>query len=89
MPHSNPFEWNIEGDAQSEIDQQMKDLARLYARTFSTPEGQKVLENLERLLERPCTQPEAGLNGIPIAYFRDGQQETVRMIKRLVKLGKE
>ena len=58
-------------------------LDELYARTFSTEAGQKVLSHLrETTIERPCFTPgEDPSHG----FMREGENEIVRGIERRIK----
>jgi hypothetical protein len=58
-------------------------LDELYARTFSTEAGQKVLSHLRQTtIERPCFTPgEDPSHG----FMREGENEIVRSIERRIK----
>lgn len=92
MTSDNPLDWNISdvetGKKQlEESDKKAYELNHLFANTFSTPSGKKVLEWLtEHTLESPTWWP-----GKPpdYGYFREGQNSLMRQIKDKIKQANE
>jgi hypothetical protein len=59
----------------------------LFAKTFGTKEGIKLLEYLtKRFLDQPCFVPEAKPR---YGYMREGQNSIIREIKTRVRRGNE
>lgn len=84
MTSQNPLDWNI-NDSQTdkkqveESDKKAYELNHLFATTFGTPSGKKVLEWLvTHTLDSPTWWP-----GRPpdYGYFREGQNSLMRQIK--------
>lgn len=53
---------------------------------FSTDAGKKVMQHFEdTFLNKPVAISELGINGIPLTYMREGENNLIRYIKRLIK----
>ena len=78
---------DLEGDTQAiELDQKHVDINLLFARTFGTEEGQKVLAWLrDNYLENPSWQPGADSS---FGHWREGQNSVIREIEARIKRAK-
>jgi len=78
---------DLEGGTQAiELDQKHIDINLLFARTFGTEEGQKVLAWLrDTYLEQPSWQPGADSS---FGMFREGQNSIVRDIESRIRRAK-
>lgn len=77
---------DLEGLAEFEPDQKGVDLNLMFARTFSTDEGKKVLAWMrEFYLENPCWEPGADTS---LGVFREGQNSVIRDIETRMRKAK-
>jgi hypothetical protein len=78
---------DLEGETQAiELDQKHVDINLLFARTFGTEEGQKVLAWLrDTYLENPSWQPGADSS---FGHWREGQNTVIREIEARIKRAK-
>lgn len=78
---------DLESDTQVvELDQKHIDINLLFARTFGTDEGQKVLAWLrDSYLEQPSWQPGADSS---FGHWREGQNTVIREIEARIKRAK-
>lgn len=77
---------DLEGSAEFEPDQKGVDLNLMFARTFSTDEGKKVLAWMRDFyLENPCWEPGADTS---LGVFREGQNSVIRDIETRMRKAK-
>lgn len=78
---------DLEGGTQAiELDQKHQDINLLFARTFGTEEGQKVLVWLrDNYLEQPSWQPGTDSS---FGQWREGQNSVIREIEARIKRAK-
>jgi len=77
---------DLEGSEQFEPDQKGVDLNLMFARTFSTDEGKKVLAWMRDFyLEQPCWEPGADTS---LGLFREGQNSVIRDIETRMRKAK-
>ena len=77
---------DLESSAEFEPDQKGVDLNLMFARTFSTDEGKKVLAWMRDFyLENPCWEPGADTS---LGVFREGQNSVIRDIETRMRKAK-
>jgi len=77
---------DLEGSQEFEPDQKGVDLNLMFARTFSTDEGKKVLAWMRDFyLEQPCWEPGADTS---LGVFREGQNSVIRDIETRMRKAK-
>jgi hypothetical protein len=77
---------DLEGSEEFEPDQKGVDLNLMFARTFSTDEGKKVLAWMRDFyLEQPCWEPGADTS---LGVFREGQNSVIRDIETRMRKAK-
>ena len=77
---------DLEGSQEFEPDQKGVDLNLMFARTFGTDEGKRVLAWMrEFYLEQPCWQPGADQS---LGAFREGQNSVIRDIENRIRKAK-
>ena len=77
---------DLEGSAEFEPDQKGVDLNLMFARTFSTDEGKKVLAWMRDFyLENPCWEPGADTS---LGVFREAQNSVIRDIETRMRKAK-
>jgi len=77
---------DLEGSEEFEPDQKGVDLNLMFARTFSTDEGKKVLAWMRDFyLEQPCWEPGADKS---LGLFREGQNSVIRDIETRMRKAK-
>ena len=91
MATPQPIRTDAEAQEQRErIAEEQKQLRMLYGRVFGSPDGQRVLADLQTRfgwkdgVELPCFTP--GLRSED-AIHRDGMKEPVRHISRMIRAG--
>ena len=86
-----PYNWDKEiGQKQRELSPEEKQkiaiLQDSFFNCFNTEAGKFVLEHLTKVfLNQPVAIAELGLNGIPQTYMREGENNLIRYIKRIIK----
>jgi len=77
---------DLEGSEEFEPDQKGVDLNLMFARTFGTDEGKRVLAWMrEFYLEQPCWQPGTDQS---LGVFREGQNSVIRDIETRIRKAK-
>jgi hypothetical protein len=77
---------DLEGSQEFEPDQKGVDLNLMFARTFGTDEGKRVLAWMrEFYLEHPCWQPGTDQS---LGVFREGQNSVIRDIETRIRKAK-
>jgi hypothetical protein len=77
---------DLEGSQEFEPDQKGVDLNLMFARTFGTDEGKRVLAWMrEFYLEQPCWQPGTDQS---LGVFREGQNSVIRDIETRIRKAK-
>jgi len=77
---------DLEGSQEFEPDQKGVDLNLMFARTFSTDEGKKVLAWMRDFyLEQPCWELGADTS---LGVFREGQNSVIRDIETRMRKAK-
>jgi hypothetical protein len=77
---------DLEGSEPFEPDQKGVDLNLMFARTFGTDEGKRVLAWMrEFYLEQPCWQPGTDQS---LGVFREGQNSVIRDIETRIRKAK-
>ena len=77
---------DLEGSEEFEPDQKGVDLNLMFARTFGTDEGKRVLAWMrEFYLEHPCWQPGTDQS---LGVFREGQNSVIRDIETRIRKAK-
>jgi len=84
--------WGIDAlDYEAELQQgdlaaQQEEINKLYAKTFSTDAGRRVLKHLVSItLDQPCWIPSKGNEGTQHGFVREGQNSVVRDIINRIK----
>ena len=91
MQKVNPYNWDKEiGQKKRELSPEEKQKIALlqdnFFNCFNTEAGKAVLEHLTKVfLNQPVAVAELGINGIMSAYVREGENNLIRYIKRLIK----
>jgi hypothetical protein len=71
----------------AEEDTSQDTMNKMYARVFSTTDGQKVVEHLrQKTLDQPCFLPGSDSS---YGYAREGQNSIVREIENRIKIGRQ
>ena len=70
---------------QQEFKAQLKDLQAFFVKVFSTPEGEKVLEHLEKYSKQGFPD----VNNVNFTYAKAGQQQLVDYIKGVINHAKK
>lgn len=75
-------------EQNEKLAQENKEIARAYARVFSSEQGKKVLEDLlDRTLRESVYMPERD-NAEMLGHVREGQNSIVRHISQCIQKGK-
>lgn len=84
--------WGLDGiqertkqATEAQMDEIRKECS-IYAAVFNSSEGQKVLNVLEKTLNKPTWSPDKGES---YGYYREGQNSIIRDIISRVNLAKE
>jgi hypothetical protein len=90
MNLDNPLNFTLKGQKENPILQQHKRMALDFYHVFNSPSGERVLAFLKsRTLDQPCWNPSYGENAERTAYAREGQNNIVREIIKMIQFGKE
>ena len=76
----------LHANASKEQQDAIKDLCSIYAATFNNSNGKKVLDILEKTLNKPTWDPEKDEK---FGYYREGQNDIIRHIFSRINLAKE
>jgi hypothetical protein len=76
------------GEQAKKLQQSQIDIARMFNKVFSCPEGQKVLEHLDDYSHKNFPNYEHQ-NAVLCTYSKIGEQTLVKYIRAMIKLSKK